>query len=363
MWTSRTAFTAIAVAVLATACGGGGDDGTPVPQGPTLVRISAANQDSVARASTASIVVFTGVPAFASSPSPGLAKAAQVGSASALSGHGGLAQLVLRAVDFGAQQTVSPPTGMARPLAQLPPETFFCSVSGSFTTTVDDKDNSKTLTVGDSASISFNQCDEGDGPVNGGMGLAIATYTETQTALDLTGSATFQSLAMLVAGESFTLNGGASFQFTVTMMADSGIEALGSFTVASSGLTAVKQGGTTGLSDTFSYRAGFGVSVRDFAATVQGVPSSESITASGGFGSQALGGDLRLSTTTSFKSVWTDPEGDIFPNEGQLLVSGADGTKLRLTATPTVQVLMEMSDDSDADWEYSKMVDWTWLLP
>jgi len=362
MWTSRTAFTAIAVAVLATACGGGGDDGTPVPQGPTLVRISAANQDTVARASTASIVVFTGVPAFASSPSPGLAKAARAEGASALSGHGGLAQLVLRAVDFGARQTASPPTGMARPLAQYQ-QTEPCLVSGTMTVAWDDKDNNGNITAGDTVSAMFNQCDDGDGQtVNGGMGLAIATYTETQTALDITGSATFQSLAMLDAGESFTLNGGAAFQFNVTITAG-GIDMLGSFTVANSGLTAVKQGGTTGLSDTFSYRAGFGVSVRDFAATAQGVPSSEVITASGDFGSQALGGDLRLSTTTPFKSVFTDPEGDIFPTEGQLLVNGGDGTRLRLTATLTAQVQMDMSDDSDADWEYSKMVDWPWLLP
>jgi len=362
MWTSRTAFTAIAVAVLATACGGGGDDGTPVPQGPTLVRISAANQDTVARASTASIVVFTGVPAFASSPSPGWAKAARAEGASALSGHGGLAQLVLRAVDVGARQTASPPTGMARPLAQYQ-QTEPCLVSGTMTVAWDDKDNNGIITAGDTVSAMFSQCDDGDGQtVNGGMGLAIATYAETQTALDITGSATFQSLAMLDAGESFTLNGGAAFQFNVTMTAG-GIDMLGSFTVANSGLTAVTQGGTTGLSDTFSYRAGFGVSVRDFAATVQGVPSSEVITASGDFGSQALGGDLRLSTTTPFKSVFTDPQGDIFPTEGQLFVNGGDGTRLRLTATLTAQVQMDMSDDSDADWEYSKIVDWPWLLP
>ena len=60
--------------------------------------------------------------------------------------------------------------------------------------------------------------------------------------------------------------------------------------------------------------------------------------------------------------MYTDPTGDIFPIEGQLIVSGRDGTKLRLTATSTIAVLMEVSYDSDAEWEFTKTVDWPWLF-
>jgi hypothetical protein len=352
----------MAVVVLATACGGGGDDGGTVgPPLPALVQISAANQDTVARASIASMMPFTSVPVLATSPSPGLATKAQAGNTSAGSGHGGLAQLALRAVKFGDRQLTPIPAGMARPLAQAQ-QAFPCVLSGTYTVIADDKDNSGSITAGDTVSISFNQCDDDLGfTFNGGMGMTIATYAATQVAEDLTGSMTFQSLTMAGQGESFSLNGGADFRVNATMTAG-GLDMLGSYTVASGGLTAARQGGMTGLSDTLSYRAGYTVSDRDFSSTIQGVPSWEVITAKGDFGSQALGGDLSLTTAPPFRSVYTDPEGDIFPTEGQLIATGRDNTKLGLTATQTVQVRLDMCDDGDNTWEASKMVNWDWLL-
>lgn len=364
MWRSRSIFTAVAVAALVAACGGDGDDGAVSPQPqpppqPTYVKITAANQDAVARVSVAAIDAFFGVPAISQSASPALAKTARAGTTSALGRHGGVTHLALQALHFASEQGTA---GMARPLAQLPPETVRCTVSGTSTTIVDDKDNSRTLTLGDTVSISFSQCNDGDGPVNGGMALTIATLSLTSTSEDVTGSITFQSLDIVSGQFSYLLNGGAAFRFTVTLK-NGGEEEFASFTVASGGLTVAKRAVLAGgLSDSLSYRAGYSVSERDFYSNVQAVPSSEIFTASGDFGSQSLGGDLTVSTATPFKSVYTDPDGDIFPSEGQLLVSGGDGTKLRLTATPTVQVLMEMSDDADADWEYSKFVDWGWLL-
>lgn len=359
---SRLLFTTVAVAALVAGCGGGGDDSPVVPPVSPYVKISAANQDAVARASFASIMPFVAVPMVGGSASPALAKTAQAGATSVLGGHGVLAHLALRVFDFGGKQATGT-AGLARPLALLPPEVVPCMVSGTYTVTVDDKDNSKSLTVGDTVSITFNQCDDGDyGTVNGGMALSIATISLTPAAEDVTGSIAFQSLAITGSPYSYSVNGGATFRFTFTLKTD-GEEVLSSFTVASDGMTVARQAvAAGGLSDSYSYRAGFTVSDRDFMSTVPGVPSSEIITASGDFGLQSLGGDLTLSTITPFKSVFTDPFGDILPSEGQLLVSGADGTKLRLTATQTVQVLMEMSDDSDAEWESSKFVTWDWLL-
>jgi hypothetical protein len=352
-------------AALVIACGGDGDDGAVSPPPPTYVKISAANQDAVARTSISSIMPFIAVPAVGQSAGPALAKTAEAGMNPTLGRHGGLTHLALRAFQVGTGQATAVPAGMARPLAQLPPETVPCTVSGTVTAVLDDKDNSKTPTVGDTLSISFNQCDEGDGTVNGSMVLAIASFTQTTTVedvTDVTGSIAFQSLTITSAPLLYSVNGSATFRFTFTSKTG-GEELFTSFTVASDGLTVAKQGVVAGgPSDSFSYRAGYTVSDRDFFSTDPGVPSSEIISASGDFRSQSLGGDLTISTITPFKSVYTDSTGDIFPTEGQLLVNGADGTRLRLTATQTVQVLMETSDDSDAEWEYSKLVTWDWLL-
>jgi hypothetical protein len=210
--------------------------------------------------------------------------------------------------------------------------------------------------------MSFNQCNEDAGSIiNGGFGMAIASYSLTPAAEDMSGSMAFQSLTFVDLAGSFSMNGGFAFHLNATQTAQ-GIEMLGSYTVGGGGLTVSKQGGSGGLSDTFTYRAGYAVSDRDFISSVQGVSSWEVMSASGTFRSETLGGDLSLTTTTPFRSAYTDATGDIFPTEGQLIATGRDKTKLGLTATPTVQVREDMCDDGDDAWESSKMVTWDWLL-
>jgi hypothetical protein len=189
----------------------------------------------------------------------------------------------------------------------------------------------------------------------------IASYSLTPSAEDMSGSMTFQSLTMADPTGSFSMNGGFSFRLTATETAE-GTDMLGSYTVAGVGLTVSKQTGSGGLSDSFTYRAGYSVSDRDFTSRVQGVASWEVISASGSFGSTMLGGDLSLTTTTPFRSVYTDPTGDIFPTDGQLIATGRNNTKLGLTATETVLVRTDMCDDGDDAWEATKMVTWDWLL-
>ncbi len=352
MRTYRTSFTAIAVAILAVACGGGGDGGggdvTPPP--PTSVLISAANQDTVSRASLASIMPFLNVPVAAGAP-----------QASAPAPRGGLTQLALRSVKSSVVQTAPTPAGMARALAQSQ-VTVDCAISGSWTAVLDDRDNNATISAGDSMSVTFYQCVDDPGSViNGGLAMVIGGYSQTPAAEDMSGSMTFQSLTMTDTAGSFSMNGGVAFRIIETQTAD-GSDMLGSYTVASGGLTVSKQGGSDGFSDTFSYRAGYAVSDRDFTSKVPGAASWEVISANGTFGSATLGGDLSLTTMTPFRSVFTDPTGDIFPTEGQLFAIGRGNTKLGLTATETVYVRMDMCDDGDGVWEASKMVTWDWMF-
>lgn len=351
MRTFRTSFTAIAVAILAVACGGGGDGGGDVsPPPPTSVLISAANQDTVARASLASIMPFLNVPLAPGSVQP-----------SATAPRGGLSKLVLQAVKSSARQSTPTPAGMARPLAQYQ-VTYACPISGKLTVVWNDMDDSGTLSAGDSMSMSFSQCDDASGSViNGVLAMAIASYSETPTTEDMTGSMTAQSLTLVDTTGSFSMDGGVTFRIVETRTAD-GSDLLGSYTVASEGLIVSKQGGSGGFSDTFSYHAGYAVSDRDFTSNVPGVASWEVVSASGTFGSATLGGDLSLTTMTPFRSEYSDPTGDIFPTDGQLIATGRNNTKLGLAATATVYVRMDVCDDGDDAWEASKMVTWDWMF-
>jgi len=192
MSTSRTRITAMTVAVLSAACGGGGDGGSsapPAPQPPTYVLISSANQDTVARASLASVMPFLNVPA---TPA----------AASDVKATGGLTQLALRSVRSATRPTPTP-AGMARALAQYQ-ATYPCQVAGTWTAAWDDKDNNGTLSAGDSMSMTFNRCDDGIGPViSGGLGMTLATYSETPTSEEMTGTMTFQAMTTSSSSGSF----------------------------------------------------------------------------------------------------------------------------------------------------------------
>lgn len=352
MSTSRTRITAIAVAVLAAGCGGGGDSGGGGgdyvgPPPATYVLITAANQDIVARASLASIVPFLNVPIMS--------------TASASAARGGLAPLAMRALDASSTRSAAPSAGMARTLSQLQ-ATYPCRVSGTWTLAWDDRDNNGAMSAGDSIWTTYSKCDDGYGSVvDGGMNMSIASYMATATTEDFTGAMAFQALTTVDATGTYWMNGGVAFQISAKMDAN-GDELFGSYTVTTSGLSVGTQSTVGGLSDTFTYRAGYTASDRDFSSRVAGVASWEVITASGSFGTQTLGGDLVLATPTPFKGVFTDATGDIFPVEGVMTATGLNSTRVGLSATGTVQVRMDLCDDGDGAWEASKMVDWDWLM-
>ena len=343
----RTSFTAIAAAMLAVACGGGGGGdggGSVIPPPPTDVLISAANQDAVARASVASIMPFVNVPV-----APGAEQASAVAP-------GGLTQLALRSIKSSVRQSTPTADGMARPLALLQ-EDLPCAISGTFTAVLDDKDNNGTISAGDSISMLFNGCvDEIGSTINGGLGMAILSYSLSPVAEDMMEAMTFQALTLVDPTGSFSMSGGFSFTITVRQTAD-GSRLNGSYVIGSTGgLTVSKQGGSGGLPDTFTYN-GYTVDVSTFIPSVSGA-RSETINANGKFRSDALGGELNLRTISGFTSNYTDATSEIYPLTGQLIATGRNNTALGLTATGTVQARMDMCDDGDGAWEASKMMPW-----
>jgi hypothetical protein len=354
MWTSRSRYTAIAAAMLAAACGGGGDDGPAPPPPPSLVKITMTNQDSVARASIASLLPFVDVRVPTSTPSPGRVTTAMP-HATARS-DGGMNQLVKQSLAMAARPAAA---DVVRALAQY---TEQCAVSGTLTVTVNDNDGNGMPSAGDSVSFAFAQCSNEPGSsVNGVMGMSFATVSSSPTVQDISGSMSFQSLATIDQGSSMTLDGSVGFRLTDTLVTQ-GIDSIGTYTVGSSGFRAVASGGAFGFNDTFTYRAGYVVTDREFLPSMAGVAATEEITANGRFGSAALGGDLDLTTLQPFKSTYTDPEGDIFPTEGQMIATGLDSTRIGLTATKSIEVQMDVCDDGDGEWEATKMVRWDWLL-
>lgn len=353
----RSSYAAVAAAILAAACGGG-DDGGSVNQisPPALVQISMANQDTVARAAIASILPFTSVSAVGVTPSPPRAAAARANGDSYREG-GLLTQLTWKAIDLGLARNQATPSNIARPMATYSASEP-CLVSGSVTLTVDDKDNSGTMTPGDTLTFLFVQCsDEPNSSIDGMMSMLFSAVSSTPTATDMAGSMSMQQLVMIDQGATLSMTGGVSFHVSETPVTN-GINQFGSYAVASEGLTVTDSGSAIGYADTFTYRPGYTVTEQNFFPNIVGSPETFAVTADGSFGSATLNGDLSLSTVQPFQLV--DP--DQYPRAGQLNVAGLNNTKLGLTAASNTQVQMDVCDDGDGVWEGTKMVDWTTLM-
>jgi hypothetical protein len=339
-------YAAILAAILVGACGGGGDGGGSVapPAEPPLVQISLTNQDTVARAAVASIMPITSVSSVGVTPSAAAERSA-------------LMHLTIKALHAGIVRKASAPPDMARALATAS-ATEPCPVSGTVTVTVNDADDSGTLSPGDSMSMSFVQCrDAATSSIDGGMTFAFSSVSMTPTTLDAAGSIAFQQLLLIDEAASFSLNGAVSFSINEAPVTN-GVRDVGSYTIADAGLTVSNSGSAAGYADTFTYRAGYTVTEDDFMPNVPGVVGTSVMTAAGNFHSATLGGDLSLTTPQPFRL--TEPDEN--PAQGQLIVAGMNNTKLGLTAISNSQVRIDTCDDGDGVWEGTKTVDWSSVI-
>lgn len=333
-----------AAAVLLAACGGGGGDGGPPP--PSQVRITMANQEAVTLASLTAVSAFDGLPRLHIAVAPAPVRPAQAGAAAH---RAGLTHALIQAL--GSQLHTTAPADGVRALdagANLP-----CAVSGSVDMMIADRDSSGTITPGDVLSMAFNQCVYVPGSsYNGGMALTLATVAASTTGFDVTGTMTFQQMAMIDELLSLTLTGVTNAHLAEAHVAN-GANELGNYTVTADGLTLVAA--APGYADRIAYSPGFNYAETGFVANPgSGLNDQGTIRAGGEFRSDQLGGTLMLATVTDFRF---DSSVD-YPLEGQLTATGLDNTMLGLAATGGPQARIDVCDDGDGAWEATRMADW-----
>lgn len=347
---SRTLAVA-AAAVLVAACGGGGDGGAPPPP-PPQVRITMTNQDAVAVTSILAVSAFDGLPGIhlATAPSPVRpASASVLGTTQRV----GLTHALIQAIGARLQQPVAAADGTVRALASV---TLACPVSGSVDMNLIDRDNSGTLTPGDTLSMAFSQCVYMPGSsYNGLMAITFDTLAMSASGFDVTGPMSFQQLTMIDDALSLTLNGATNARLAETHVVN-GANEIGSYTVTGAGLTLAAA--APGYSDRITYSPGFSFYETAFiAAEGSGLTDQGTLRAAGEFHSEALGGTLVLATVQDFRF---DSSID-YPLEGQMTATGASNTMLSLAATGGPMGRIDVCDDGDGEWEATKLVDWNML--
>ncbi|MBX3606088.1 MAG: hypothetical protein KF788_12470 [Piscinibacter sp.] len=324
-----------ALALALVACGGGGDSGTPPPPN---VAVTAANQDSVTRAGMVSM--------------QGGVLGSSFGIASADSASPAAVGPLLRRALAGSSKRVA--AARKTVAVVVGPITDACTVSGTFTGTIDDRNNDGVLNSGDSISITFTNCVEVAGEVlNGRMAATYTQVVATPVTIGATVVAENLSFTDATTNTSASLNGGFNMTYTEP-----------GATVAVTRIVVPDQlalGATTPVySDTVTLLDGYTVeSTYDSSALPPGgaTPGRTSSTASGPVASTAAGGFVRFTTIEPLVQYDVDD----YPRSGRFEAVGTTG-KLRATVLSGTEVQIELDANGDGTFEASKTLPWTDLL-
>ena len=217
------------------------------------------------------------------------------------------------------------------------PDMTPCLVTGTQTFSAEIADPA-TMSGGDSISLLFSLCDEGDGTVmDGGFDFVVQSFQGDP----LTGAflfnvgVTVSGLSMTEGGETTTLSG------DMTLTVDTMNPPSAAISVYGSSLT-VLSGVETGSLSEFS-----------IVTTVDPLAGTTLFELNGYLMSSEFTGDVHFSTTAALQ---LDVAGD--PSTGEVVITGADGATITMRIVSAQQV--ELDIDLDGDGSIDEMQVTTW---
>lgn len=217
------------------------------------------------------------------------------------------------------------------------PDMTPCLVTGTQTFSAEIADPA-TMSGGDSISLLFSLCDEGDGTVmDGGFDFIVQSFQGDP----LTGAflfnvgVTVSGLSMTEGGETTTLSG------DMTLTVDTLNPPSAAISVYGSSLT-VLSGVETGSLSEFS-----------IVTTVDPLAGTTLFELNGYLMSSEFTGDVHFSTTAALQ---LDVAGD--PSTGEVVITGADGATITMRIVSAQQV--ELDIDLDGDGSIDEMQVTTW---
>jgi len=350
------AVTTLALFALS-ACGGGSDAPAP-PPAPVSVQIAASNQDSVARAAANAVVSASTagavVPLSIDARVTASAKSGSLAAAPSLAGAASVMGVLQRFTNYalGYADAKSAAASQVRALA-VATQSQACASGGTITVTVNDADNSGQLSGGDSVSFAFNACRPSAAEtINGSMTLTVTTASSTA----ISGTLGFAALGATTADGSFSITGSVSLSWS-----RQGTLATYQMVIGAGGLTTAVTSTSPQFSDSITLGGGFEQTVTyDSAALPAGstVPGLTTARVNGSITATSIGGTVTISTSTPFQHY----EIDAYPRAGQVLVTGAGGSRLQLTALSATTVRLELDANGDGMFEQSRDVPWGTLI-
>ena len=342
-----------AVTALLAACGGGGDSGSvaPIQTAPSLA-ITTANRDLVSHDAVAGVMALsstTSIPL--GSPASLADRATAQGSGAALSSSwsGRIAGAML-----GHLRAAMPAAGRPHALAVIGPVTEACLVSGSTTTTAEDRDNDGTLSAGDAGTVVFNHCrDTATETINGTASVVFSALENTYFAAHMTAS----GMATVTTGHSLTIDGSMLMEVWTPDAVATTIRTTAEGPVRATISTHVPFADTVTLESGFAIEERIDISV--VAPVAGGAPGRTLTTLVGRMSSTAANGTFDVATVES--APMTRYHADDYPSAGIVRVTGRSGV-LVLTTTSVSAVLLDLDWNDDGRYETSELKAWDWLI-
>jgi hypothetical protein len=227
-----------------------------------------------------------------------------------------------------------------------------CSGGGSMAYTLEDQGQLNVFDRGDSVTVRATNCRESGSVVNGTLVMTANSVTGTYGVPPYAATVlvSYSNLASVASAGSMTFNGATAMSlnvpsitsvYTVTMQTNPSLNLTGNW-------------GSTPYSSTLS-----NLNSSLTQNFVNGGSYYEAMEGSGTVVSSSLGTQSLAFVVAQPFTRWLS---DSYPHSGQMVLTGANGSKVRITAQSNTQVLIELDADGNGIYETATNRAWSSLL-
>jgi hypothetical protein len=209
------------------------------------------------------------------------------------------------------------------------------------------------LSAGDSVTLAYVQCRDGADLLNGSLSMTFTRVVDSSAMAELSASMSFNALTASSGDVSSAMSGSVSMAMTMTSTV-----VTSTMTVGSGGLISAVTSAAPAYSETLTMAAG--LVFREIDDATLGLPGSgnpgmASMWVDGSVSSSRLGGQsISIATVTPMQAYIVNP----YPHAGQIVVSGAAGTRLRMTGVDSASVRLELDSNGDGIYELTTIKPW-----
>ena len=331
----------IAAAAILTACGGGGGDDSKQSENSnnpgngnatvaTAAVLNGTNYQAVAQEALNSSTYLL--------KSASMATGAQTNSAQAVLevGEEQARELLKR---FGRSQAVA--------VGVIHTETEACASGGSITYMDDDHNGNGKVDAGDSATLTANKCNMGNGIImNGQLNLVANSVSGNMDSppFSLTANITYNNFEVVVGSSKASGNGTATISFSVQNASNISTKmSTQSLTLAASNANVNTQQTLQGYTASSAING-------SIAST-----SADGILVTSNLNNQSI----QIATPTLFK---IDNSRSRYPHQGVMIITGANTTSVRITSVDSTTVKLELDADGDGKYEVNQTKPWSQML-